>query len=259
MRAGSMSLRSTRSFSTNAEQIGGMPLGQRTLALAERGTSTVDDHRFTSHNLNLMRIAVLVKQVPKFEEMELGPDGRLRARRHRARDEPVLPARGGQAVELAAEHDANYAQSRCSRSGRRPPTTRSAKRSRGDSNATSTIDGVLVSDPAFAGSDTLATAKAVAAALTHEGPFDLVLTGRNSVDADTGQVAPEVAELLALPFLTGVRHLTIEAIRVHARCEHDDGWVQADVALPADPVVRRAPHRSRARSIRPGAPRSTRR
>src|SRR5438552_1009705 len=35
--------------------------------------------------------------------------------------------------------------------------------------------GVLVTDPAFAGSDTLATARALAAALRHEGPFDLVL------------------------------------------------------------------------------------
>src|ERR1700712_257272 len=63
--------------------------------------------------------------------------------------------------------------------------------------------GVLVTDPAFAGSDTLATARALAAALTHTGPYDLVLVGRNSVDADTGQVGPTVAELLELPFLGG--------------------------------------------------------
>ena len=77
------------------------------------------------------------------------------------------------------------------------------------------IDGVLVTDPAFAGSDTLATAKALAAALDREGPFDLVLTGRNSVDADTGQVGPELAELLDLPFLTGVRHLAIDGDARH--------------------------------------------
>ncbi len=38
-----------------------------------------------------------------------------------------------------------------------------------------------------------------------KAPFDLVLLGRNSVDADTGQVGPELAELLDLPFATGVR------------------------------------------------------
>jgi electron transfer flavoprotein alpha subunit len=95
------------------------------------------------------------------------------------------------------------------------------------------IDGVLVTDPAFAGSDTLATAKALAAVLEREGPFDLVLTGRNSVDADTGQVGPELAELLDLPFLTGVRELEIDGDRVDARCELDDGWLDVALQLPA--------------------------
>ena len=92
---------------------------------------------------------------------------------------------------------------------------------------------MLVTDAAFAGSDTLATARALAAALEREGPFDLVLVGRNSVDADTGQVGPELAELCDLPFLGGVRHLAIDDTLVSARCEHDDGWLQAEVHLPA--------------------------
>ena len=44
-----------------------------------------------------------------------------------------------------------------------------------------------------------------------------MLAGRNSVDADTGQVGPEVAELLDLPFLTGVRHLAIDGARRRRR------------------------------------------
>src|SRR5207248_1122178 len=94
--------------------------------------------------------------------------------------------------------------------------------------------GVLITDPAFAGSDTLATARALAAALRRDGPFDLVLAGRNSVDADTGQVGPEVAELLGLPFLAGVRVLDISSTGlVRARCEYDDGWLEAETTLPA--------------------------
>src|SRR5438552_3005870 len=50
-------------------------------------------------------------------------------------------------------------------------------------------------DPLLAGSDTLATARALSAALRREAP-DVVLLGRASVDAETGQVGPEVAELL---------------------------------------------------------------
>ena len=72
-------------------------------------------------------------------------------------------------------------------------------------------DAVLVSDPAFAGSDTLATARALAATLARMGDVDLVLCGRNSVDAETGQVGPELAQLLDLPFATGVKHLELES------------------------------------------------
>jgi electron transfer flavoprotein alpha subunit len=60
-----------------------------------------------------------------------------------------------------------------------------------------------------------------------------VLVGRNSVDADTGQVGPELAELLDVPFLTGVRDLAIDDGRVRARCELDDGWLDAELDLPA--------------------------
>ena len=92
---------------------------------------------------------------------------------------------------------------------------------------------MLVSDPAFAGSDTLATAKVLADVLQREGPFDLVLLGRNSVDADTGQVGPQLAQLLDLPFATGVREFELGDGEVAVRLEHDDEWVDATVRLPA--------------------------
>ena len=63
---------------------------------------------------------------------------------------------------------------------------------------------VLVSDPAMAGSDTLATAKTLAAALTYLGGFDLVLCGRRAIDGETGQTPPELAVFLGVPFVTNV-------------------------------------------------------
>ena len=95
----------------------------------------------------------------------------------------------------------------------------------------------------------------MAAALAREGPFDLVLTGRNSVDADTGQVGPEVAELLISRSSPACAISTIESAYGPPRCEHDDGWVQAEVAMPA--VVSCAERLiDPARSIPPGGPRS---
>ncbi|HZA22711.1 MAG TPA: electron transfer flavoprotein alpha/ beta subunit, partial [Dehalococcoidia bacterium] len=65
---------------------------------------------------------------------------------------------------------------------------------------------VLLTDRALAGSDTLATAQALALALDKEQP-DLIVCGRNSADAETGQVGPELAELLGLPHISQIRKL----------------------------------------------------
>ena len=89
-------------------------------------------------------------------------------------------------------------------------------------------------DRAFAGSDTLATARALALALRRES-FDLILCGRNSVDAETGQVGPEVAEMLGLPQVTGVRRLELDeqAGEVIVERETDEGHERLSCPLPA--------------------------
>ena len=61
---------------------------------------------------------------------------------------------------------------------------------------------ILLCDPALAGSDTLATATALGAAIKKLAPFDLVLFGIRTADSDTGQVGPQTAILLNLPLVT---------------------------------------------------------
>jgi electron transfer flavoprotein beta subunit len=63
--------------------------------------------------------------------------------------------------------------------------------------------GILLSDPAFAGSDTLATSTVLAAAVQKLSPFDLMFFGTRTSDSDTGQVGPQTAVLLDLPLVTG--------------------------------------------------------
>jgi electron transfer flavoprotein beta subunit len=58
---------------------------------------------------------------------------------------------------------------------------------------------VLLSDRAFAGSDSLATARILAAGCKHIGGFDMVLLGNLSIDGSTAQVCSQLAELLDLP------------------------------------------------------------
>jgi electron transfer flavoprotein beta subunit len=67
---------------------------------------------------------------------------------------------------------------------------------------------VLLSDPAFAGADTLATSHVLAKAVSRLGTKpDLILCGMQSMDSDTGHVGPQIAEELDLPQVCGVTHI----------------------------------------------------
>lgn len=63
-------------------------------------------------------------------------------------------------------------------------------------------DGILLTDRAFAGSDTLATSYALGQAIKKYGIFDLIIAGRQAIDGDTAQVGPQVAEKLKIPQIT---------------------------------------------------------
>ncbi len=94
---------------------------------------------------------------------------------------------------------------------------------------------ILVSDRAFAGADTLATARALAATVTKLAPVDLVITGRQTVDGDTGQVGPEMAEMLGAAFVgyvSAVEDLTGEG-RLRLRRMLEDGYEVRETPLPA--------------------------
>ncbi|WP_207770301.1 FAD-binding protein, partial [Frankia canadensis] len=174
-----------------------------------------------------MRVAVLVKQVPVGESLVLGPDGRLRRDGVAQEMNPYCRRAVTQGVRIAAATGGH-----CTVLTLGPPSAEDALR---EAVACGADAGVLVSDPAFAGSDTLATARALVAALRLLGPVDLVLCGRNSVDGDTGQLGPQVAALLGWPFVGGMRELALRGATLDARCEGDDGWlrVRADAPLVA--------------------------
>jgi electron transfer flavoprotein alpha subunit len=110
-----------------------------------------------------------------------------------------------------------------------PPQARAAL---ADALAMGIDRAVHLEDRAFAGSDTLATARTLALWLKREG-FDLVLLGKYSLDAETGQVGPEIAELLGMPQVTGVCKLEIDGARLRAERESDEGLEEVECELPA--------------------------
>jgi electron transfer flavoprotein beta subunit len=69
----------------------------------------------------------------------------------------------------------------------------------------------LVSDRAFAGSDTWATSYTLSQAIKKIGKFNLILCGKQAIDGDTAQVGPGIAEWLGLPQVTFVSKIGLEA------------------------------------------------
>lgn len=92
---------------------------------------------------------------------------------------------------------------------------------------------ILLSDPAFAGADTLATSYALSTAIRKIGNPDVILCGRQAIDGDTAQVGPQVACMLSLPQITCVRNIVeINAVNLLAERSVDNGTELVKAALP---------------------------
>ena len=171
-----------------------------------------------------LRIASLAKQIPLAESFRL-EDGHLVRRGVETEMNAYCRRAVAEGVILARDSGGS-----CTVFTLGPPSAEDVVR---EAVAWGADDGVHVSDPALAGSDTLVTARALAAALGRAGPFDVVLAGRNTLDGETGQVGPELAELLGLPFASGVRRLEDAGPFLRLELENDDGTQEVEVDLPA--------------------------
>jgi electron transfer flavoprotein beta subunit len=93
-------------------------------------------------------------------------------------------------------------------------------------------EAVLLSDRAFAGSDTWATAYVLAAAIGKLGAFDLILCGERATDGDTGQVGPGIAAFLDLPVASYVGRIASAddgCCRVHRLVETGHEVLEMDL------------------------------
>ncbi|MGE4486082.1 MAG: electron transfer flavoprotein subunit beta, partial [Oscillospiraceae bacterium] len=91
----------------------------------------------------------------------------------------------------------------------------------------------LATDPAFAGSDTLATARVISSAAKYLGGYDLILTGRRASDGETGHTGPEIAAMLGMRCVTDV--IKLKKSENGLLCERllEDKKVTLSVPLPA--------------------------
>jgi electron transfer flavoprotein beta subunit len=92
---------------------------------------------------------------------------------------------------------------------------------------------VLVSDPALAGSDALATAKVLSAAIKRVEGADLILTATESSDGYTGTVPEQIAGLLDLPSITFAKQVEIADGTLKVQRQTDAGYDECEAPLPA--------------------------
>jgi len=94
--------------------------------------------------------------------------------------------------------------------------------------------GVLLTDRAFAGSDTLATSYALSCAIRKIKDYDLILAGRQAIDGDTAQVGPQVAEKLGLPQVTyGEEIYSAEKGKISLKRRLERGVETVECPMPA--------------------------
>jgi electron transfer flavoprotein beta subunit len=172
-----------------------------------------------------MHVVVCIKQVPNTTDVRINPETNTLIRDG---VESIINPFDENALEAALMlKDAQGARVTVITMG--PPQATDALR---ECLARGADDVVLLSDRAFAGSDTWATSYALAAAIRQMDPADLILFGKQAIDGDTAQVGPGVAEFMGLPVITYVRKLAVADGKVIVERMFEDGFERLETPLP---------------------------
>jgi len=174
-----------------------------------------------------MKIAVLIKQVPASGEVKLHPEKHTIIRDGR-------PAVTNPFDLHALELGVSLAEKLSAYVTAVTMGIPAAEWSLRDAVARGADAGLLLSDRAFAGADTLATSETLKLGIDKMGGADLIICGKMAVDGDTAQIGPELAEKLGVPHLSDVCALVSageKEIVVEKMC--DDRVETVKVTLPA--------------------------
>ncbi|UMZ74110.1 electron transfer flavoprotein subunit beta/FixA family protein [Natranaerofaba carboxydovora] len=174
-----------------------------------------------------MKIGVLIKQVPDMEKVKFDTEKGVVDRKSAGTEVNPFDLN---ALETAVQIKEKYGGEITAFS--MGPS--SAKEALKDAISRGADDGILLNDRSFAGSDTWSTSFILSNAIKKIKELDLIITGVMSVDGDTAQVGPQVAEFLDLPnasFVSEVKKVDKEGIEVVF--EAFDGSFLTRLKLPA--------------------------
>ena len=178
-----------------------------------------------------MHIIVCIKQVPDTTAVRINPETNTLMREG---VESILNPFDEFALEEALTlKDTHGARVTALTMG--PPQAKAVLR---EAVARGADDAVLLTDIAFAGSDTWATSYTIACAIKKINPNpDLVLFGKQAVDGDTAQVGPGVSEFLGLPLVTFATSFKVDGENFSAETMMDEGVDIIEGPLPVVATV----------------------
>ncbi|KGK81954.1 electron transfer flavoprotein subunit beta [Clostridium sp. HMP27] len=173
-----------------------------------------------------MRIVVCVKQVPDTTEVKIDPKTGTLVREGVP---SILNPDDANALEEALrlkDTDKNITISVVTMG---PPQAEVMLR---ECLAMGADEAYLISDRAFAGSDTWATSKVIASAIRKIKDYDIIFAGRQAIDGDTAQVGPQISEKLDIPQVTYVQDFKINDNEITVQRQLEDGYEIIKVKKP---------------------------
>jgi len=174
----------------------------------------------------LLNIVVCIKQVPDTTDVKINPKTNTLIREG---VESIMNPFDRYAVEEALRIKEQH-EGKITVLTMGPPQAESILR---EAISMGVDEGVLLSDRAFAGSDTWATSYTLANGIKVLGKFDIILCGKQAADGDTAQVGPGIAVHLNIPQLTYVKKIEkIEDGKVTVERLIEEGYEVIEASLP---------------------------
>ncbi|MEY8000126.1 electron transfer flavoprotein, beta subunit [Clostridium sp. Mt-5] len=174
-----------------------------------------------------MNIIVLIKQVPDMEKVKFDSEKGVVDRKSAGTEINPFDLNALEAaVQISEKIDSTVTAVSMG-----PPSAQEALK---ECIARGAKQGILISDAKFGGSDTKATSTILSSAIQKIGSYDLIIAGEKTVDGDTGQIGPEVAEFLNIPhgsYISKVQDINESEIKVCS--EIWEGTYLKSIKLPA--------------------------
>lgn len=172
-----------------------------------------------------MNIVVCIKQVPDTSEVRINPETNTLIREGVP---TIINPYDTHAIE-AGLFIKEKVQGRVIALTMGPPQAETALR---DAISMGVDEAVLLTDRAFAGSDTWATAYTLSKAIGKIGG-DIIICGKQAIDGDTAQVGPEMAEFLDMPHISYIRKIEdINEKSIRVQRLMDEGYDIVESSLP---------------------------